>query len=169
MRYAAQLPAQRDIGTLLLTDLGERLPGAVLGLVRDRGEVSLRVGPERLLDLARFLKEEGPWQFAFLANLSPVDWLSRVPRFEVVYHLRSLLFNYRIGLKVDVPDGTLALPSLTGLWRAADWLEREAYDLFGIRFAGHPDLRRIMMPDDWEGHPYRRDYPLAGRPGGQRA
>lgn len=167
MRFAAQLPAQRDVGALLLADLGERLPGAVLGLVRDRGEVSLRVAPERLVELATFLKSERPWQFAFLANLSPVDWLTRAPRFEVVYHLRSLVFNYRLGLKVDVPDENLSLPSLTGVWRAADWLEREAYDLFGIRFAGHPDLRRIMMPEDWDGHPYRRDYPLAGREGGQ--
>jgi NADH-quinone oxidoreductase subunit C len=159
------IPAQRDIGGLLVGDLAERLPGAVLGLARSRGECYLRVDPARLLELARFLKEEASWQFAFLANLSPVDWLSRTPRFEVVYHLRSLAFNYRIGLKVDVPDQTLALPSLTGVWRAADWLEREAYDLFGVRFPGHPDLRRIMLPEDWQGHPYRRDYPLAGRDG----
>ncbi|HEY6001193.1 MAG TPA: NADH-quinone oxidoreductase subunit C [bacterium] len=165
MKFATQLPPRRDVGTLLLADLGERLPGAVLELTRERGTVTLRVAPERLEDLARFLKEERPWQFAYLANLSPVDWLSRAPRFEVVYHLRSLAFNYLVALRVDVPDETLSLPSLAGVWRAADWLEREAYDLFGIRFAGHPDLRRIMMPDDWEGHPYRRDYPLAGRAG----
>jgi len=125
--------------------------------------MAVRVAPARLEELARFLKEERPLQFAFLANLSPVDRLGRAPRFEVVYHLRSLVFNYRLALRVDVPDQTLSLPSLAGVWRAADWLEREAYDLFGIRFAGHPDLRRIMMPEDWEGHPYRRDYPLAGR------
>ena len=157
------IPAQREIGTLLISDLAERLPGAVRQLSHSRGECYLHVEPSRLLEIARFLKEEQPWQFAFLANLSPVDWLSRTPRFEVVYHLRSLVFNYRIGLKVDVPDQSLSLPSLTGVWRAADWLEREAYDLFGVRFPGHPDLRRIMMADDWEGHPYRRDYPLAGR------
>ena len=157
------IPAQREIGTLLVSDLAERLPGAVRQLSHSRGECYLHVEPARLTEIARFLKEERPWQFAFLANLSPVDWLSRSPRFEVVYHLRSLVFNYRIGLKVDVPDQSLSLPSLTGVWRAADWLEREAFDLFGVRFSGHPDLRRIMMPDDWEGHPYRRDYPLAGR------
>jgi NADH-quinone oxidoreductase subunit C len=159
------IPAQKDISALLTGDLAARLPGAVRSLSHSRGESYLHVEPDRLVDLADFLKTEQPWQFTFLANLSPVDWLSRTPRFEVVYHLRSLLFNYRIGLKVDVPDQTLSLPSLSGVWRAADWLEREAYDLFGIRFAGHPDLRRIMMPDDWEGHPYRRDYPLAGRAG----
>jgi len=157
------IPAQREIGTLLVGDLAERLPGAVLRLSHSRGECYLHAEPARLVQLARFLKDEQSWQFAFLANLSPVDWLSRAPRFEVVYHLRSLVFNYRVGLKVDVPDASLSLPSLTGVWRAADWLEREAYDLFGVRFSGHPDLRRIMLPDDWEGHPYRRDYPLAGR------
>ena len=160
------IPAQKDIGALLTGDLAARLPGAVRRLAHSRGECYLHIEPSRLVETARFLKEELPWQFAFLANVSPVDWLSRVPRFEVVYHLRSLVFNYRLGLKVDVPDQSLSLPSLTGIWRAADWLEREAYDLFGIRFAGHPDLRRIMLPDDWEGHPYRRDYPLAGRAGG---
>jgi NADH-quinone oxidoreductase subunit C len=159
------IPVQKDISALLTGDLAARLPEAVRQLSHSRGESYLHVEPSRLLELARFLKEEQPWQFTFLANLSPVDWLTRTPRFEVVYHLRSLLFNYRVGIKVDVPDQTLALPSLTGVWRAADWLEREAYDLFGIRFEGHPDLRRIMMPDDWEGHPYRRDFPLAGRNG----
>jgi NADH-quinone oxidoreductase subunit C len=157
------IPAQREIGTLLISDLAERLPGAVRQLSHSRGESYLHVEPARLVEVARFLKEEPVWQFAFLANISPVDWLSRSPRFEVVYHLRSLAFNYRLGLKVDVPDQSLSLPSLTGVWRAADWLEREAYDLFGVRYSGHPDLRRIMMPDDWQGHPYRRDYPLAGR------
>lgn len=157
------IPAQKDIGSLLTGDLAARLPGAVTQLSHSRGECYLHVEPSRLAAVARFLKQEQTWQFAFLANLSPVDWLGRAPRFEVVYHLRSLVFNYRLGLKVDVPDATLSLPSLTGVWRAADWLEREAYDLFGIRFSGHPDLRRIMMPDEFEGHPYRRDYPLAGR------
>ena len=94
------IAAQREIGTLLVSDLAERLPGAVRQLSHSRGECYLHVEPSRLLDIARFLKEEQPWQFAFLANLSPVDWLSRTPRFEVVYHLRSLVFNYRVGLKV---------------------------------------------------------------------
>jgi len=81
----------------------------------------------------------------------------------VVYHLRSLRHNHRLGLKVAVPDETLTVPSLEGIWRTADWLEREVFDLYGIVFAGHPNLTRIMMPDDWEGHPYRKDYPLEGR------
>jgi NADH-quinone oxidoreductase subunit C len=157
------VPPQKDVSALLQADLSARLPGAVLEFTRTRSEVALRVAPARLEELARFLKDERPWQFAFLACLSPIDWPGRAPRFEVVYHLRSLAFNYRLALRVDVPDQTLSLPSLAGVWRAADWQEREAYDLFGIRFAGHPDLRRIMMPDDWEGHPYRKDYPLAGR------
>jgi NADH-quinone oxidoreductase subunit C len=157
------IPVRKDVTALLQADLSARLPGAVQRITTSLGELTLHVEPARLVEVARFLKEELPWQFAFLANLSPVDWLTRAPRFEVVYHLRSLAFNYRVAIKVDVPDETLSLPSLAGVWRAADWLEREAYDLFGIRFAGHPDLRRIMMPDDWQGHPYRRDYPLAGR------
>ena len=86
----------------------------------------------------------------------------------MVYHLRSLVFNYRIGLKVDVPDQSLSLPSLTGVWRAADWLEREAYDLFGMRFPGHPDLRRIMMPTTGRGTPTAATTRSRGGPRGER-
>jgi NADH-quinone oxidoreductase subunit C len=157
------IPAQRDISGLLEGDLARRVPGAVLETLSSCGECYLRIAPARLVELCRFLKEDTSWQFAFLASASCVDWLARTPRFEVVYHLRSLVFNHRLGLKVDVPDDTLSLPSLAGVWRAADWHEREIFDLYGVRFAGHPDLRRIMMPEDWEGHPYRRDYPLEGR------
>jgi NADH-quinone oxidoreductase subunit C len=150
---------------LLPQDLADRLPGAVREVTESCGETCLHAEPARLLDLCRFLKEEAPWQFDFLASVSGVDWPGRTPRFEVVYHLRSLRFNYRVALKAAVPDDALCLPSVAPVWRAANWLEREVFDLYGIRFAGHPDLRRIMMPEEWEGFPYRKDYPLAGRAG----
>jgi len=159
------IPARRDVGEEIAADLGERFPGAVLAVVREHGETILRVDPPRLPELCGFLKAERRWAFAYPACISCVDWLTRAPRFEVVYHLRSLAHNYRVALAADVPDDTLSLPSVTPVWKGADWHEREIYDLYGVRFAGHPDLRRIMMADDWEGHPYRRDYPLEGKGG----
>lgn len=157
------IPARQDLKGTLPGLLEERFPGAVVETLESCGELYLRVDPPRLLEICLFLHEEPRWHFDFLAAVSGVDWLGRRPRFEVVYHLRSLRHNHRLGLKVAVPDETLTVPSLEGIWRTADWLEREVFDLYGIVFAGHPNLTRIMMPDDWEGHPYRKDYPLEGR------
>jgi NADH-quinone oxidoreductase subunit C len=143
--------------------LEDALPGAVTEVLQYRGELYLQVGPAHVREVCRFLKDDPSWRFDFLASLSGVDRLGRSPRFEVVCHLRSLGHNHFLGLKVPVPDDPLTVPSLTPIWRAADWMEREVYDLYGVRFSGHTNLKRIMMPDDWEGHPYRKDYPLEGR------
>lgn len=157
------IPPRKDVGEFLPPALEAKFPGGVLEVLRSRGELYLRIASASLLDVCLYLRDEERWGFDFLALVSGVDWLGKAPRFEVVYHLRSLRNNLRVGLKVDVPDETVALPSVSGIWKTADWLEREVFDLFGIRFTDHPDLRRIMMPDDWEGHPYRKDYPLEGR------
>jgi NADH-quinone oxidoreductase subunit C len=157
------IPPIKDVGEFLPPALEAKFPGAVLEVLGSRGELYLRIASASLLDVCLYLRDEERWGFNFLAFVSGVDWLGKEPRFEVVYHLRSLRNNMRVGLKVDVPDETVALPSVSGIWKTADWLEREVFDLFGIRFTDHPDLRRIMMPDDWEGHPYRKDYPLEGR------
>ena len=154
---------RRDVSEALKASLEEKVPGAVLELLRSRGEPYLCVKPGSLLEVCRHLRDDPQWGFDFLALVSAVDWMGESPRFEVVYHLRSLSNNLRIGLKAAVPDDTLRVPSVYSLWKTADWLEREVYDLFGIHFSDHPNLKRIMMPDDWEGHPYRKDFPLAGR------
>jgi NADH-quinone oxidoreductase subunit C len=154
---------RRDLTETLPPALAEKVPGAVTETLRSRGELYLKVRADLLQDLCRFLRDGKEWQFDFLALVSGVDWLGQSPRFEVVYHLRSTVHNYRLGLKVPVPDDTLTVPSLEPLWKSADWMEREVYDLYGVTFEGHPNLTRIMMSDDWEGHPYRKDYPLEGR------
>jgi len=159
------IPPRKDVSASLPTALEEKIPGAVAEVLTSRGELYLRVEAASLVEVCRYLREDPEWRFDFLALVSAVDWIGRSPRFEVVYHLRSLALNSRVGLKVAVPDDTLTLATVTGIWRGADWLEREVYDLYGVIFAGHPDLRRIMMPDDWEGHPYRKDFPLEGRQG----
>src|SRR5207248_4851712 len=97
--------------------------------------------------------------YNYLSDLTAVDWLDRRPRFDVVYHLLSLTDFVRFRLKLQTDEGE-AVPTVTPLWGAANWAEREVWDLFGIEFAGHPDLRRILMPEDWEGYPLRKDYPV---------
>ncbi|HEX9696294.1 MAG TPA: NADH-quinone oxidoreductase subunit C [Actinomycetota bacterium] len=127
------------------------------------GEVSVRVSRERVADVCRWLRDAGP--FEMLADVSGVDSLGIAPdvdRFMIAYHLYSLRRNERLRLRVFIPGGDEHLDSVTTVWPAANWMEREVYDFFGIVFDGHPDLRRILMPDDWEGHPQRKDYPLGG-------
>ncbi len=142
------------------TALEAAMPGAVVNGKLDRGEVTLEVAPERVVEICRFLKQQQ--QFVRLSDVTAVDWYPQEPRFEVVYHLHSLERNERLRLKCRVPGDAPEIDSVTGVWRSANWYEREVYDLFGIRFRNHPDLRRIMMPEDWEGHPLRKDYPVHG-------
>lgn len=122
----------------------------------------VKVRPGALREVAAFLKEDG---YALLLDVGGVDYLGRRPpdeRFEVVYHLLDVGRLRRIRLRVVLPQDAPELPSVSDLWPSANWAEREVFDLFGIRFAGHPDLRRILMPEGWEGHPLRKDYPLRG-------
>jgi NADH-quinone oxidoreductase subunit C len=140
--------------------LDSALPGAIRNGKWDRGEVTLEVAPERIVEVCRFLKQER--QFVRLSDVTAVDWYPQEPRFEVVYHLHSLERNERLRLKCRLPDRDPEVDSVTVVWRSANWYEREVYDLFGIRFRNHPDLRRILMPEDWEGHPLRKDYPVHG-------
>ena len=148
------------------TTVVERLRGAFSDAITKtsefRGLASLYVKRESIVDVARFLRDDPDLSYNFLENLCGVDYLGRDPRFEVVYHLLSHKNHHRICLKVGLPERDPSVPTLTGLWATANWQEREAYDMFGIAFAGHPGLYRILMPDDWEGHPQRKDVPLGG-------
>ena len=138
-----------------------RLPGAVLGLEAAQPEGALLVDRERLLDACTLLRDDADLQFALPLFCTAVDWLDRKPRFDLVYQLRSLRRGSTIRLKVGVPDTpgeTPWVPSTAPLWQGMGWQEREVFDLFGIDFRGHPDLRRLLMPIDWEGHPLRKDY-----------
>lgn len=126
-----------------------------------RGEVTHRVELPSLTAICGFLKEDGALGMNYLVDLFGVDYPAQSPRFEVVYHLYSIPLRHRLRLKVRV-DEEEEVPSVIGLWPAAQWPEREAYDMYGILFSGHPELKRIYMADDWEGHPLRKDYPLRG-------
>jgi NADH-quinone oxidoreductase subunit C len=115
-----------------------------------------------LLQIATFLRD-GPREFTMLLDLTCVDYQGKEPRFEMVYHLFSLSWKRRLRIKTGLDESDLRIASLTSLWKNANWLEREVYDLFGVNFEGHPDLRRLFMYDGFEGHPLRKDYPLRRR------
>jgi NADH-quinone oxidoreductase subunit C len=143
----------------ILIRLKEKFPQSILETSEFRREVTLTVKKEDIVSLCTFLRDEPEFSFNFLSDLTAVDRLGRKPRFDLVYHLYSLDRNHRLRLKVKVEEGE-SVPSVTSVWSAANWLEREVFDMFGIGFDYHPDLRRILMPEDWVGHPLRKDFPL---------
>ncbi len=140
----------------------EAHPGSITAGSFDRGELTLEIAPGEIVPVCRWLKQNG--QFERLSTVTGVDRYPQEPRFEVVYHLHSVKRNQRLRLKcrVGTREGDTEIDSVTSVWRGANWFEREVFDLFGVRFRNHPDLRRIMMPDDWDGHPLRKDYPTLG-------
>lgn len=154
-------PAEMPVPAYI-TALQEGLPGVVEHVTFWVGDWSVIVAPERLGDVARFLHDAPACRFDYLSDLTAADWPARADRrFDVIYCLYSTSLRHRLRVKARVADGQ-AVPSATTVWKAANWLEREVYDLFGIGFTGHPDLRRILMPAEWQGHPQRKDYPLEG-------
>jgi len=135
---------------------------AVEGAKFDRGELSIYIRRDAIREAGAILRDDPELQFNFLADLTCVDWYPSDPRFEIVYHLFSIPKKFRVRLKVKLGGDDPSVPSITSVWPAANYYEREVFDLFGIRFEGHPYLRRIMMPENWEGHPLRKDYPVEG-------
>jgi NADH-quinone oxidoreductase subunit C len=125
----------------------------------DRGELTLTIAREHIQAAARTVQRAG---YNFFEDMTAVDWFPASPRFQLSYHILSHAFKERIRLRVLVEEAEAEVDSITPIWRGADYYEREVWDLFGIRFAGHPNLRRIMLPDDWNGHPLRKDYPVEG-------
>jgi NADH-quinone oxidoreductase subunit C len=144
-----------------VTALQRALPGAVEQLSLWVGDWTMIVRVPQLVDAMRFLRDTPGAQFDFCSDLTASDWPPRAPRFDVIYHLYSTALKHRVCVKVRAADGE-TVPTVSAIWPAANWFEREVYDLFGITFDGHPDLRRILMPDEWQGHPQRKDYPLEG-------
>ena len=135
---------------------------AITGGNCDRGELTIRVRRECLREACALLRDDAATGFNFLSDITCVDWYPEEPRFEVVYSLLSMARKERIRIKVKLDSADPGVDSLTDLWPGANPFEREVFDLFGVRFHGHPYLRRIMMPEDWEGHPLRKDYPVEG-------
>ena len=137
-------------------------PEAIQAVKFDRDEMTIVVDRSALREACALLKEDSACPFNFLSDVTCVDWYPAEPRFEVVYHLLSIPKKERVRLKVRLNSSSPNVDSLTSIWPGANYFEREVFDLFGVRFAGHPYLRRILMPEDWEGHPLRKDYPVEG-------
>jgi NADH-quinone oxidoreductase subunit C len=135
---------------------------AVEGAKFDRGELSIYVRRDAIREACSLLRDDSELQYNFFSDVTCVDWYPSEPRFEVVYHLFSIAKKLRVRLKVKLSGDDPVVDSVTSVWPAANFFEREVFDLFGIRFEGHPYLRRIMMPENWEGHPLRKDYPVEG-------
>ncbi|MBI5049053.1 MAG: NADH-quinone oxidoreductase subunit C [Deltaproteobacteria bacterium] len=147
--------------SILIKNIKEKFGQSILDTSIFRDEVTHLIRKESLLEVCKFLKDNSELQFNFLSDIAGIDYFPQNPRFEVVYHLYSISRKHRVRLKIKTEDGE-AVPSVTTVWSGADWAEREAYDMFGIIFEGHPNLKRIYMPDAWDGFPLRKDYPLKG-------
>jgi NADH-quinone oxidoreductase subunit C len=143
--------------------LRRQFPEAVFEEATFRGELSVLVPRERLVEVCRFLKDDPECAFDLLSVVTATHFLERDYAYEVLYHLYSLPKNHRLRLRVRAGESDV-VPSVTPVWAGANWPEREAYDLVGVRFGGHPDLRRIIMPDDYDDHPLRKDFDVEGGP-----
>ncbi|MBW7922781.1 MAG: NADH-quinone oxidoreductase subunit C [Rubellimicrobium sp.] len=164
MTEAQTLP-DTDTTTEALAELGQhiaqRLGDAVLGQEIAFGELTLTVAATRIVQVAGFLKSDPTCAFSTLVDITAADWPGRAERFEVIYHFLSMYRNHRIRVKAGVADGTI-LPSIIEVHPSANWFEREIFDMFGIAFSGHPDLRRLLTDYGFRGHPMRKDFPTTG-------
>ena len=162
----ALAPAITDIEELKNHPAVARLLGwnaqAVQGVKFDREEMTIYLDRSAIREACVLLRDDANCPFNFLSDVTCVDWNPAEPRFEVVYHLLSIPKKERVRLKVRLNSSSPTIDSITSVWAGANYFEREVFDLFGVRFAGHPYLRRILMPEDWEGHPLRKDYPVEG-------
>jgi NADH-quinone oxidoreductase subunit C len=146
---------------VLAAEIAERLRERFPDVVEAHGEVTVLVDRGDLLETLRALRDDEDLALDVLADVTATDWPQRDPRFWLAYELYSMRHRHRVRVKVGLGEEP-AIPSAVSMFPTADWFEREVFDMFGIRFEGHPDLRRILMPDDWDGHPLRKDYGLGG-------
>jgi NADH-quinone oxidoreductase subunit C len=169
-RQPATPAAQRPYGGYFddvadaLAEAYPRFAEAVTSVVVDRGEITFNVRREHLVELCQRLRDDPALRFELCSSVSAVDYLGTPERLHSVYHLTSMTYRRRIRLEVAVTAADPHVPSVVGVYPTADWQERENYDMFGIVYDGHPGLTRILMPDDWDGFPQRKDYPLGGIP-----
>ncbi len=146
----------------IVSKVEKKFPESILETSTFREEITLQVRAEDILPLCRFFYDDPEFSFNFLTDLCGADLYPRDPRFQIIYHLCAMKTKQRLRLKISLPETNPHVASVISVWKAANWLEREAFDMYGIRFDGHPDLRRILLTPDWQGHPLRKDYPLQG-------
>jgi NADH-quinone oxidoreductase subunit C len=154
---------EETVPGLTIRRIQERFPGDVLGWHAFRGDDTVTLRREAVVDVCRFLKHEPDLAYNLFIDLTVVDHLPREPRFEVVIHLYSIPHKHRVRLKVGLEEADPVMDTLTVVWKGTDWFEREAWDLYGVTFRGHPDLRRVLLYEEFKGHPLRKDYPIDQR------
>jgi len=152
-----------DYGSQALRRLLEVLADAVLETHAKLGDATAQIDASRVVDVARLLRDDPDLEFEMLTDLTCVDYIEQEPRFEVVYHFYSVAKNRRVRIKARVAADACQIDSLIDLYPSANWMEREVWDMYGVRFEGHPDLRRLLLYEEFEGHPLRKDYPKERR------
>ncbi len=154
-----------EIKELLSQKLKEKFPETEFEFSEFRGELTVKFPKEIVLEVCKLLKTDNELEFLQCTDVTAVDWATRKNRFTVVYQIYSFKNNFRLRLKADVDEKDCSIDSVTSVWKGANWQERETYDMYGIKFNGHPDLRRMYMPEEFEYYPLRKDFPLMGIPG----
>ena len=154
-----------DLKSLIPQKLKEKFPSVNFEVSDYIDELTIKFDKKLVVEVCKFLKTDSELEFNWCSDVTAIDWATRKNRFTVVYNIFSMKYNFRLRLKADVDESDCAIDSVSSLWKAANWQEREAYDMYGIKFNNHPDLRRMYMPEDFEYYPLRKDFPLMGIPG----
>ncbi len=154
-----------DIKQLTIQKIQTKFPDLTFQFEETCGDTAVLLDKEDLVDVCKFLKEDEDLLFNFCEDVTAVDWATRKNRFTVVYQLLSLKNKFRLRLKVNLDEKDSVVDSVSAIWNSANWAEREVFDMFGIKFNNHPDLRRMYMPEEFEYYPLRKDFPLMGIPG----
>lgn len=154
-----------ELNELIVEKLKKNFGESIEDVSDFRNDLSVTVNKNRIFEAARFLKEDDELQFEMCKDVTAIDWATRKRRFTVVYHIYSFKNNYTLRLKSNIDEDTAKIDSVTSIWASADWYERETFDMYGIIFENHPDLRRMYMPEGFQFHPLRKDFPVLGIPG----
>ncbi|MHB8851756.1 MAG: NADH-quinone oxidoreductase subunit C [Ignavibacteriaceae bacterium] len=151
-----------ELKDLIIQKLNDKFKDIKLEVVEYRNELTILFDKQNIVDVCKFLKDDDDLQFRLCEDITAIDWAKTKNRFTVVYHIFSLKNNFRLSLKSNVDESDCSIDSVSSVWRTANWEEREVYDMYGIKFNNHPDLRRMYMPEEFEYHPLRKDFPLMG-------
>jgi NADH-quinone oxidoreductase subunit C len=154
-----------ELKVLLTEKLKKNFGDFILEVSDFRNDLSISVNCKKIVDVAKFIKEDSELEFVMCKDVTAIDWASRKNRFTVVYHVYSFKNNFTLRIKSNLTDDTPTIDSVTPVWASADWYERETYDMYGIIFKNHPDLRRMYMPEGFQYHPLRKEFPVLGIPG----
>ena len=154
-----------DLKALIPQKLKEKFTSVEFELSDYKDELTVKFDKKYIVEVCAFLKSDSELEFKLCSDVTAIDWATRENRFTVVYNIFSLKNNFRLRLKADVDESDCSIDSVTKVWQASNWQERETFDMYGIKFKNHPDLRRMYMPEEFEYHPLRKEFPLMGIPG----